>query len=103
VYWATYNCRGERLTGPQLSPPAAVATALDARTRYVVGAGVALYPEVFDGFVRHETARYPSAATLADLTIPKLSRQQPGDDLTPLYLRRPDAVPPGAPKQVTPA
>jgi tRNA threonylcarbamoyl adenosine modification protein YeaZ len=103
VYWATYSCRGDRLTDPQLSPPAAVAGALDGRTRYVVGAGVAAYPDLFDGFQRNEIALYPSAATLADMTFSKLTRQEPEDDLTPLYLRRPDAVPPGAPKQVTPA
>jgi tRNA A37 threonylcarbamoyladenosine modification protein TsaB len=103
VYWATYSAAGDRLTGPQLSPPTEVAAALDGQIRYVVGAGAALYPEVFHGYLRLDDALYPSAATLGDMTIPKLKRRAPGDDLTPLYLRRPDAVPPGALKQVTPA
>lgn len=102
VYWATYNGSGRRLTGPQLSPPAAVAAELEGQVRYVTGAGAALYPDVFAGFSEGE-ALYPSAAALADMSSPKLSRRARGDDLTPLYLRRPDAVPPGAPKQVTPA
>jgi tRNA threonylcarbamoyl adenosine modification protein YeaZ len=102
VYWATYNGSGRRLTGPHLSPPAAVAAELAGEVHHVTGAGVALYPDAFAGFAQGDSL-YPSAAALADMTAPKLSRNASGDDLTPLYLRRPDAVPPGAPKQVTPA
>jgi hypothetical protein len=50
-----------------------------------------------------EGHEYPDAAVLAQLLMKRVLAGAPGDELTPLYLRRPDATPPGRPKQVTPA
>lgn len=92
VYWATYDAHGVRTDGPHVGKPADVAEVLRERgvTR-VAGAGPRLYPEAFAGFGLGP--EYPDATAL--LTAPR------GDDLTPLYLRRPDATPPGPPKKVT--
>jgi tRNA threonylcarbamoyl adenosine modification protein YeaZ len=92
VYWATYDATGIRAGGPHVGKPADVAETLRQRgVTTVAGAGPRLYPEAFEGF---ETAgvEYPDATRL--LAAPRT-------DLTPLYLRRPDAVPPGPPKRVT--
>lgn len=92
VYWATYDSNGARTEGPHVGKPDDVAEAL-RRNGFttVAGAGPRLYPEAFDGFAT--AAEYPDATRL--LAAPRT------DDLTPLYLRRPDATPPGAPKRVT--
>lgn len=99
VYWALYDESGARIDGPELGLPVDVATALGGRTTDVAGAGALLYREVFAGFAVREGDPSPRAADLvwcADLAAP------PGE-LAPLYLRRPDAQPPGKPKAVTPA
>ncbi|HVF05213.1 MAG TPA: tRNA (adenosine(37)-N6)-threonylcarbamoyltransferase complex dimerization subunit type 1 TsaB [Frankiaceae bacterium] len=92
VYWAAYDAGGVRTDGPHVTKPADAAVALRANgvTR-VAGAGPRLYPEAFDGFDVADP-EYPDARRLFDA---------PRRDLTPLYLRRPDAVPPGPPKKVT--
>ncbi|HEX3706681.1 MAG TPA: tRNA (adenosine(37)-N6)-threonylcarbamoyltransferase complex dimerization subunit type 1 TsaB [Mycobacteriales bacterium] len=98
VYWALYDATGARTAGPELGPPDQVAAMLTARTTEVVGAGALLYPDAFRGFAISDGDPAPRAADLvwaADLT------GEPGL-LTPLYLRRPDAQPPGRPKAVTP-
>lgn len=95
VYWARYEADGTRTAGPSVDRPADVpgTGALPA-----VGTGAALYPETF-GDVRPPD--HPSAAELADLVAVRLAE---GGELLPpepLYLRRPDARAPGAPKKVT--
>jgi tRNA A37 threonylcarbamoyladenosine modification protein TsaB len=67
----------------------------------VAGQGARLYPEQFPNALEPEL---PSAAVLAELTA-RLLREAPETLLPPhpLYLRRPDAVEPGARKAVTPA
>jgi len=87
VYWASYDEDGRRLDGPQVSRPADVAT-----DGPVVGAGARLYPEHFPHPVgpEHPDARV-LAAVVTDETVELL-------DPEPLYLRRPDAVEPGARK-----
>jgi tRNA threonylcarbamoyl adenosine modification protein YeaZ len=92
VYWAAYDASGVRTHGPSVSRPADAAAALrDLGVTTVSGAGPRLYPEQFAGFDLGD--EYPSATAL--LTAPR------GEDLTPLYLRRPDATPPGERKKVT--
>ncbi len=85
VYWARY--RGTtRLDGPHVDRPDDVDPSLP-----VVGAGAALYPA---RFLDRRDPQLPRAADLCRwvaLGLPTL----PPD---PLYLRRPDAVPPGARK-----
>lgn len=99
VYWALYDERGTRIDGPELGPPAEVASTLTARATDVVGAGALLYPEAFAGFTVRDGDPSPRAANLVwcvDFASPPVG-------LTPMYLRRPDAQPPGRPKAVTPA
>ena len=92
VYWATYDATGARTDGPYVGKPADVAEALRANGITTVhGAGPTLYPDAFEGF--DTGPEYPGATAL--LTAPRTQ------DLTPLYLRRPDATPPGPRKKVT--
>ena len=103
VYWATYSYEGARLDGPEISPPAELAERLAASDiRFVGGAGAILYRDVFAGFTVFESSPYPSAVTIARNALSRQQLRRPSDELEPLYLRRPDARPPGPPKQVTP-
>lgn len=99
VYWALYDDCGRRLDGPELAPPAELAQQLRSRTTDVVGAGVLKYPDAFIGFTMRDGDPAPRAV---DLVWCNDFARAPGD-LAPLYLRRPDAQPPGRPKTVTPA
>jgi tRNA threonylcarbamoyl adenosine modification protein YeaZ len=101
VYWASYDAAGARVDGPHVDGPAVVAER-SAGAR-VAGAGALLYRGAFEGCFVVEDDPYPQAATLAALAADRARRGDPGDVLEPLYLRRPDAVPPGPRKQVTPA
>ena len=90
VYLASYDDQGRRLDGPVVARPAEVATDLPC-----VGEGARLYPEAFP----HATGpELPSAGWLARCVAEELAEIT---DPEPLYLRRPDAVAPGAPKKVS--
>ena len=66
----------------------------------MAGAGAKLYADVLGlPLVGDE---YPDPAALVEIARDRIIRRAPSDPLTPLYLRRPDAVEPGAPKAVTP-
>jgi tRNA threonylcarbamoyl adenosine modification protein YeaZ len=99
VYWARYDERGTRLDGPELGPPDEVAASLLAHTTDVVGAGVLLYPGAFEAFTTRDGDPSPRAA---DLVWCVDVAAAPGA-LAPMYLRRPDAQPPGKLKAVTQA
>ncbi|MGZ4441680.1 MAG: tRNA (adenosine(37)-N6)-threonylcarbamoyltransferase complex dimerization subunit type 1 TsaB [Nocardioidaceae bacterium] len=90
VYWAAYDAEGNRLDGPHVDKPAAVATELP-----VVGRGALLYPEAFPNAAGPE---HPSAAVLAEVVTEERAELL---DPEPLYLRRPDAMTPGKPKKVS--
>ncbi|HEX4829911.1 MAG TPA: tRNA (adenosine(37)-N6)-threonylcarbamoyltransferase complex dimerization subunit type 1 TsaB [Trebonia sp.] len=102
VYYARYDEAG-RLAGPLVDRPADVAgrDALPA-----VGEGAWLYRDLFEAV---EGPQYPAAATLARVVAAELGAGSPGQSgrrvpllaPEPLYLRRPDAREPGAPKRVT--
>jgi len=119
VYWARYDETGRR-AGPHVGPPGDV----PGRDLPVAGEGPLLYPELFpDG--RWPT--YPAAATLCRIAVAALTAggasavsatvggasagggAGPGPAAVrpvllppePLYLRRPDAREPGAPKRVS--
>jgi tRNA threonylcarbamoyladenosine biosynthesis protein TsaB len=110
VYFAQYDETGRR-SGPDVSVPASV----PERQLPVAGEGPMLYPEFFP---KSTGPAFPAAATLCRLAAAALGRGAPSADpgraadLTawqpvllppePLYLRRPDAREPGAPKRVTP-
>lgn len=90
VYLATYDDQGRRLDGPDVARPADAAT-----DRPVAGEGAALYPDAFPD--RRDPA-LPSAGWLARAVAEELAELH---DPEPMYLRRPDAVAPGAPKRVS--
>ena len=94
VYWARYSPAGQRLSGPGVAAPATLPGLLAA------GEGAVIYQGLLGDPI---SPRYPSAATAAVLSAKRLAR---GDSLPPpepLYLRRPDARVPGAPKSVLPS
>jgi tRNA threonylcarbamoyl adenosine modification protein YeaZ len=94
VHWSRYGPGGVRLEGPHVGPPAEVPQpALPA-----VGAGAMRYPEVF-GDPRGPA--HPDPAWLARLAREQL-RDGTAPEVTPLYLRRPDAVAATTRKRVTP-
>lgn len=90
VYAAAYDADGARLTGPVVDKPAVLATDLP-----VVGQGAELYP---DDFPDGRAPLLPSAGWLARTVAEERAELM---DPEPLYLRRPDAVAPGAPKRVS--
>jgi tRNA threonylcarbamoyl adenosine modification protein YeaZ len=90
VYWATY-ADGRRLTGPEVSYPVDVdAGAATAMT----GAGARLYADVLA--LPLLEGEHPSPAALVTVALDRLRSGAPSDALTPLYLRRPDAMVPKA-------
>lgn len=101
LYWARYDRTGRRTAGPEVSYPADIPDGwLPA-----AGEGPRLYPDLLpDG----TGPAYPTAATLCRIAVAALSAGETGDGSglllapEPLYLRRPDAREPGAPKRVTP-
>jgi tRNA threonylcarbamoyl adenosine modification protein YeaZ len=94
VYWARY-ARGERVAGPAVDRPTEVPReGVDA----VAGAAGALYE--WPG-LRTGGPPYPDPAVLVRAAADRIVAGAAGERLTPIYLRRPDAVVPGAPKAVT--
>jgi tRNA threonylcarbamoyl adenosine modification protein YeaZ len=90
VYLAAYDETGTRISGPVVDKPASLAT--DAP---VAGGGAGLYPDAFPTRIGPDE---PSAGWLAQCVAAELVELLDPD---PLYLRRPDAVAPGAPKPVS--
>jgi tRNA threonylcarbamoyladenosine biosynthesis protein TsaB len=90
VYLARYDASGARLEGPLVDKPAVLAT-----DQPVVGEGGSLYPDAFPNRVG-PTA--PSAGWLARVVAEERAELHDPD---PLYLRRPDAERPSAPKRVS--
>ena len=89
VYLAAYE-DGRRVSGPDVVKPADAAT--DA---IVVGRGAVLYPEAFPNARGPEL---PSAAVLCAVVAEERFELLDPD---PLYLRRPDTMPPHQPKRVS--
>jgi tRNA threonylcarbamoyl adenosine modification protein YeaZ len=102
IYWAVYDGTGERLAGPDVDSPAEVAQrAVLLGATAAVGEGAWRYPEALGLPLRPEP-RYPPAYALAELAAERIRAGAPGERLTPLYLRRPDAVISTARKSVLP-
>ncbi len=111
VYWARYDA-GVRVGDPAVGRPAQVAqTMREFGVEAVTGPGRALYPEPFTGFtvvVDAGQAReaglpeggYPRPELLVGLAGADLLAGRDPSVLVPLYLRRPDATEPHAPKAV---
>ncbi len=95
VYWAAYDASGVRVDGPQVQRPAEVETDI----RVAAGDGALQYAAAV-GVVPIEP-RFPSPAGLVRVARTALLERAEPEALTPLYLRRPDAVEPTARKRVT--
>ena len=97
VYWAIYQ-DGVRLSGPSVSKPADLDLPGDLDA--AVGDGARIYADVI-GLPIRDVPRYPQPGALAAAAAERIRTGAPADPLTPLYLRRPDAVEPGAAKTVS--
>jgi len=96
VYWAAYR-EGERVDGPAVCRPDDLPPG-----RAATGAGATMYADVLRGKgIPVLTQEYPSAGALVRYAADRIRGGAPSEQLVPLYLRRPDAVPPGAAKTVT--
>ncbi|MTD56272.1 tRNA (adenosine(37)-N6)-threonylcarbamoyltransferase complex dimerization subunit type 1 TsaB [Amycolatopsis pithecellobii] len=91
VYWAAYDAAGTRIDGPHVQAPEPLGLPVAA------GDGARLYAEKLA--VRVLEPYYPTVAGL--VTAARGSFGADPAPLTPLYLRRPDAVEPTARKRVT--
>jgi len=100
VYWASYDATG-RVEGPAVERPAALAERLRGSGARLVGAGAVLHRDVFAGVSVDASAVHPSGPALVRLAADRVLAGAPAEALTPLYLRRPDAVPPAPGKKVT--
>jgi tRNA threonylcarbamoyl adenosine modification protein YeaZ len=96
VYWARYDAAGERRDGPAVDRPADVPTAGVAA---MSGAGAQLYAAELG--LPHTGRLHPDPRRLVVLARDRIVGGAAGEALTPLYLRHPDAVVPGAPKPVS--
>lgn len=102
VYWARYDDTGTRVEGPDISTAADVAQRFAGEVPAAFGAGVALYQEDFSAFSDTRDASV-SADAVARLVSARVRADAPSDVMEPLYLRRPDASPPGRLKSVLPS
>jgi tRNA threonylcarbamoyl adenosine modification protein YeaZ len=93
VYWAAYDALKGRIDGPHVQAPA------DFGTPVAAGDGARLYAERLA--VRAIEPYYPPTAGLVAVAASHLLAKEAPAPLTPLYLRRPDAVEPSARKRVT--
>lgn len=92
VYWAVYRGR-ERIAGPEVDKPAQVPDRLRAaglRAEAMAGAGARLYAEQLA--LPMLDADYPTVVGLAACAADRVLAGAPTEVLSPLYLRRPDAV-----------
>jgi len=94
VYWARYR-NGTRISEPSVAKPAAVLEEIDGATG-MAGAGARLYADVLG--LPLLDCDHPPLASLVAVAAERLRSGAPGETLTPLYLRRPDAVEPAAAK-----
>jgi tRNA threonylcarbamoyl adenosine modification protein YeaZ len=98
VYWAAY-VDGTRVRGPAVDRPAALAEWLpELGVTAMAGAGAELYAGVLGLPLRPPA--HPDPVALALLAADRVRAGAPGEAPAPLYLRRPDAERPGAPKPV---
>ena len=96
VFWARYDDRLTRVGEVQVARPAE----LDTGGLPLVGDGARMYADVFGAGADAPEPLHPDAAAMAELALLRLSQGAELPDPNPLYLRRPDAVEPGAPKKV---
>lgn len=98
VYWAAYDASSKRVTGPSVDKPATVVARIPSlAVERVAGNGATLY----DLGLPHTGQEYPTPLGLARVARDDVLSAAKPRPFTPLYLRRPDAVEPGARKRVT--
>jgi tRNA threonylcarbamoyladenosine biosynthesis protein TsaB len=99
LYWASYDATGRRVAGPEVQRPAELAERLPTLgVHQAAGFGALLYQRELG--LEVVGPEHPSPAGLVAVALDALRTAGPGAPLTPLYLRRPDATPPGARKRV---
>jgi tRNA threonylcarbamoyl adenosine modification protein YeaZ len=91
VYWAHYDSHGRRLAGPQVQAPADLP---ELEFAAVAGQGARLHD------LGVPVVDFPSPAGLVAVAADRLLAGDAPEPFLPLYLRRPDAVAPGARKKV---
>ncbi|MEV6488417.1 tRNA (adenosine(37)-N6)-threonylcarbamoyltransferase complex dimerization subunit type 1 TsaB [Actinoplanes sp. NPDC051633] len=96
VYHATY-VDGVRADGPGVAKPADLIVTAER----AVGEGALKYSEIL-GLPIDEHVLYPPGVALIALAAERVLGKADSEPLTPLYLRRPDAVEPAARKSVLP-
>lgn len=96
VYWAAYGPDGRRVAGPQVEAPASLSARLPGLPVTAAAGGSAAVTGL--PVVGPEA---PSPAGLVAVAASALRAGLSPGPLEPLYLRRPDAVPPAARKRVT--
>jgi tRNA threonylcarbamoyl adenosine modification protein YeaZ len=94
VYYATY-VDGVRSTGPDVAKPGDVPVSSDR----AAGEGALKYGDIW-GLPVEEHLLYPPGAALVAIAADRIRAKAPSEILTPLYLRRPDAVEPAGRKPV---
>ncbi|MEU9835454.1 tRNA (adenosine(37)-N6)-threonylcarbamoyltransferase complex dimerization subunit type 1 TsaB [Streptosporangium sp. NPDC048047] len=107
VFWGHYEDMRTRLSGPAVSRPHDLPGGLP-----LVGAGARMYAEVVGASRLLDAPEYPFAGALASLAAEQLGEPDVREVVEsgthpvlslprPVYLRRPDAQVPAAPKKVT--
>ncbi len=100
VYWAAYDAAGRRTDGPHVERPQDLAEKLPALgVRQATGEGAEMYQEILG--LELLQAKHPSPEGLVAAAAAEVLAKARPAALTPLYLRRPDAVEPTGRKRVT--
>lgn len=102
VYWARYDEKGSRVEGPDVTAPAELGAVMRGQVDRLVGAGAIQWAEAFGDIPIAESDRWPHARLVAMLAADRAAHGEPSEQLTPMYLRRPDAQPPAGLKPVMP-
>jgi tRNA threonylcarbamoyl adenosine modification protein YeaZ len=97
IYWARYRA-GHRIGEPAVGRAADLAGIL-VGVQAMAGAGAAIYSEVLR--LPLLPGQFPTVTGLAAVAADRLLAGAPSEPLTPLYLRRPDAMEPAARKAMT--
>jgi tRNA threonylcarbamoyl adenosine modification protein YeaZ len=90
IYWAIYS-DGRRVTPPEVTRPGELAPLLSREhVRQGVGEGAQRYADVLG--IAAADPLYPQLELMVALAAERVLAKEKSETLTPLYLRRPDAV-----------
>lgn len=96
VFWARYDDHRTRAGEVGVLRPAD----LDTGGLPLVGDGARMYAEMFGETAAAPEPLLPDGAAMAEFALGRLHSGEGLPEPRPLYLRRPDAIAPGAPKKV---